>query len=180
MIIATQNFQSKESILPVQSFLQRLMLVTDGRITDIVQAYSGETVEAVKLSQELISLDRQLPTLKLASKQKVVKRSIVLQGKVSKTNYLYADSVLVLERLDRRIRDDLVFSSKPIGKLLREYKVETFREILDCGIEPARSLAQYFQIEETADIIFRTYRVSIDRSPVMLITEKFPSSHFVD
>ena len=179
-MIATQSLKSNESTLPVKSFLQRLMLFTDGRITDIVQAYSGETVEAIKLSQELISLEQPLPALKLIGKEKVVNRSIVLQGKVSKTNYLYADSVLVLNRLDRRIRDDLVFSSKPIGKLLREYKVETFREILECGIEPARSLAPYFQIEETADIIFRTYRVLIDRSPVMLITEKFPSSHFVD
>ena len=55
VIAAPALFRPKQATLPVKSFLQRLMLVTDGRITDIVQAYAGETVEAVKLHQTLNS-----------------------------------------------------------------------------------------------------------------------------
>lgn len=182
MVIAAPkiNFKPKQATLPVKSFLQRLMLVTDGRITDIVQAYSGETVEAVKLHQKLINCDAKFSSLRLEKKQQVIERSIVLQGKDTKTNYLYADSYLVLERLDPEIRNQLIFSRQPIGKLLRENKVETYREIIDCGIEPAGKLAKYFDIDAKAEIIYRTYLVLIDGLPVMQITEKFPTSHFVD
>ena len=182
MVIAAPavNFEPKQATLPVKSFLQRLMLVTDGRITDIIQAYSGETVEAVKLYQQMIHCDSRFDALKLDREQAVIERSIVLQGTKTRTNYLYADSYLVLDRLDPQMRDALIFSRQPIGKLLRESKTETYREIIDCGIEPADSLVQYFDIEPTTEIIYRTYQVLVDGLPVMLITEKFPNTHFVD
>lgn len=182
MVIAapTLNFPPKQATLPVKSFLQRLLLVTDGRITDIVQAYSGEMVEAVKLQQKLVISSSRFSRLQLGREYQLLKRSIVLQGKETKTNYLYADSQIVLERLDADMRDELIFSRQPIGKLLRENKIESYREILDCGIEPAGNLAQYFDIEPTAEIIYRTYLVLINKLPVMQITEKFPTSHFVN
>lgn len=182
MVIAAPrlNFQPKQATLPVKSFLQRLMLVTDGRITDIVQAYSGETVEAVKLQQKLVVSNSRFSPLQLDCSYQILERSIVLQGSLSKTNYLYADSQIVLARLNSEIRDKLIFSRQPIGRLLRENKIETYREILDCGIEPAGMLAQHFNIEPNAEIIYRTYLVLIERLPVMQITEKFPTTHFVD
>ena len=181
MVIAAPalNFQSKQASLPVKSFLQRLLLVTDGRITDIVQAYSGETVEAVKLRHKLIISGSQSSPLDLDREYQLLDRSIVLQGSQTKTNYLYADSKIVLERLDADIRDELIFTQQPIGKLLRENKIETFREILDCGIEPAGSLGEYFGIKPSAELIYRTYLVLIAGLPVMQITEKFPTTHFL-
>lgn len=182
MVIAAPalNFQPKQATLPVKSFLQRLLLVTDGRITDIVQAYSGETVEAVKLRQKLVISGSRFSPLQLDREYQILDRSIVLQGSETSTNYLYADSQIVLERLDTQIRDELIFSRQPIGKLLRENKVETYREILDCGIETAGLLGQYFNIEPSAELIYRTYLILIDSLPVMQITEKFPTTHFVD
>lgn len=179
MVVAAPVLKPKPATVPVNSFLQRLMLITDGRITDIVQAYSGETVEAVKLHQELtIKSDRS--SLQLERQYQIMERSILLQGTRSKTNYLYADSQIVLERLDPAIRNELIFTRQPIGKLLRENQVETYREIIDCGIEPASRLAQYFDIDPASQIIYRTYNVLIKRLPVLQITEKFPTTHFVD
>ncbi|MEL6494499.1 MAG: chorismate pyruvate-lyase family protein [Cyanobacteria bacterium J06623_7] len=182
MVIAAPalNFQPKQATLPVKSFLQRLLLVTDGRITDIVQAYAGETVEAVKLRNQLIISGSRRSPLQLDREYQLLDRSILLQGLETKTNYLYADSKIVLERLDGKISDKLIFSQEPIGKLLRENKIETYREILDCGIEPAGSLGAYFDIKPSAKLIYRTYIVLIAGLPVMQITEKFPTTHFVD
>ena len=179
MVIAAPILKPKPDTLPVNSFLQRLMLVTDGRITDIVQAYSGETVEAVKLRQKLI-ISSYASNLQLDRQYQLMERSILLQGTKSKTNYLYADSQIVLERLDPAIRNELIFTRQPIGKLLRENQIETYREIIDCGIEPAGSLAQYFDIDPTSKIIYRTYNILIKRLPALQITEKFPATHFVD
>lgn len=181
MVIAVPAlFRPQPATLPVKSFLQRLMLVTDGRITDIVQAYSGETVEAVKLHQNLTIKSDRDSTLQLDFGDRVMERSIVLQGTASKTNYLYADSQIVLERLDPGMRNQLIFTSQPIGKLLRENQVETYREILDCGIEPVGRLAPYFNLDPASEMIYRTYLVLIKRLPVVQITEKFPTTHFSD
>lgn len=179
MVIAPPVFKLKPATLPVNSFLQRLMLVTDGRITDIVRAYSGETVEAVKLRQQLI-ISSHSSNLQLDREYQLMERSILLQGTRSKTNYLYADSRIVLERLDPGIRNELIFTRQPIGKLLRENQIETYREIIDCGIEPAGRLAQYFEIDPASEIIFCTYNILIKRLPVLQITEKFSATHFVD
>ena len=185
MVTSTHNSELKslaynEFSLPVRSFLQRLMLFTDGRITDIIQAYSGERLDAIKLSQESVSINQSIPALEITDEKQVLKRKILLRGQISQTNFLYGDSILVLDRLDQEIRDGLILSKQPIGKLLLNYKVETFREILDYGIERSSTLAEHFQIDETTNFIFRTYRVLISRSPVMLITEKFPISYFAD
>ena len=181
MVIAATalNFQSKQATIPVKSFLQRLLLITDGKITDIVRAYSGETVEAVKLNQKLVKYNSSFDALELSEEREVIERSIILQGTKTKTNYLYANSYLVLERLDRKIRNQLIFSRQPIDKLLQENKVETYRQIIDCGIETAGNLAKYFGVETDAEIIYRTYLVLIDGLPVMQIAEKFPTSHFI-
>ncbi|MEL6580494.1 MAG: chorismate pyruvate-lyase family protein [Cyanobacteria bacterium J06621_12] len=182
MVIAAPalNFQPKQATLPVKSFLQRLLLITDGRVTDIIQAYSGETVKAVQLGQKLIISDSCLSPLQLDCEYQLLDRSIVLQGSQTRTNYLYADYQIVLKRLDADICDKLIFGRQPIGKLLREDKVETYRKTLDCGIEPAGSLGQYFQIDPSAELIYRTYLLLINDLPVMQVTEKFPTAYFIE
>ena len=179
MVIAAPVLKPKPATLPVKSFLQRLMLITDGRITDIVQAYSGEAVEAVKLRQQLL-IASYSDNLQLDRDTQLMERSILLQGTRSKTNYLYADSRIVLERLDPEVRNELIFTRQPIGKLLRENQIETYREIIDCGIEPVGSLGQYFDLDPASEMIYRTYNILINRLPVLQITEKFPTTYFVN
>ncbi|MEM6614052.1 MAG: chorismate pyruvate-lyase family protein [Cyanobacteria bacterium P01_C01_bin.72] len=182
MVIAAPalNFQPKQATLPVKSFLQRLLLITEGRITDIVQAYSGETVEEVKLSQKQIVSDSRFSPLQLDREYQLLSRSTVLQGSQTKINYLYIDSQIVLERLDADIRDALIFGHQPISKLLEENKVKTYREVLDCGIESAGSLGQYFSLAPSTELIYRTYLLLINGLPVMQISEKFPTDYFIE
>ena len=182
MVIAAPalNFQPKQATLPVKSFLQRLLLITDGRIADIVQAYSGEAIEEVQLCQKQIVSDPWFSYLQLNHAYQLLSRSSVLQGSQTKTNYFYLDSHIVLERLDADIRDALVFGHQPISKLLQENKVKTYREILDCGVEPAGSLGQYLSLDSSVELIYRTYLLLINGLPVMQISEKFPTDYFIE
>jgi chorismate-pyruvate lyase len=97
---------------------------------------------------------------------------------MSHKNHIFAHSVIAPDRLSDRIRDGLVHSGKAIGLLILEDRLETFREILSCGREQAGDLAEHFLIDPDAFLIYRTYRVIVNRSPIMLITEKFPESGF--
>ncbi|NEP34999.1 chorismate pyruvate-lyase family protein, partial [Moorena sp. SIO3B2] len=68
----------------------------------------------------------------------------------------------------------------PIGKIWREQRFETFKEIVDTGKKPANELADYFQIEPEANLLFRTYCVFSNRQSVMMISEYFPESYFLN
>src|SRR5215471_7877416 len=158
--------------------IQRILLVTDGTVTEILEAYTGESMRLIKLYESVVTLDADLPGLELLTGQEVLRRKILLQGKMSLTNFLFADSYVALDRLDDWMRHGLLESHKPIGFLMQERRLETFREIVGCGRELADGLAPYFHVEETDGMIWRTYKVINNRQPIMLITEKFPENGF--
>ncbi len=162
------------------SAFQRILLTTDGTVTEILEGFCGESIRLVKLFQEVSTLDRAMSSLELAWGQQVLRRNILLQGRMSLVNFIYAESAIALDRLDEPVRNGLIQSQKPIGLLILEQRIETFKEILDCGREPAGPLADYFQIDADASMIFRTYRMINKGHPIMVITEKFPESYFRD
>lgn len=162
------------------STFQRILLTTDGTVTEMLEAYSVEKINVIKLSEELVSTVKELPALNLPKGTKVIDRKILLQGKISRKNYLYAESIIVPERLEQSFQDALLKSDTPIGKIWLQYKVETFKEIVDTGKEPIGELANYFLVEKKDKMLFRTYRVFTNCKPVMMITEKFPEKSFLN
>ncbi|MFP4103617.1 chorismate--pyruvate lyase family protein [Coleofasciculus sp.] len=162
------------------STFQRILLTTDGTLTDILEAYLFEQIQVVKISQNLIPIPKSLPIMELAEGTEVIDRRILLQGRISRKNFIYAESILVPERLDDNFRHELFKTKTPIGKIWLEQKVETFKEILDSATEPAQGLAEYFNIEASDKLLSRTYRVFTNGKPVMMITEKFPESYFLN
>jgi chorismate-pyruvate lyase len=161
------------------STFQRILLTTDGTVTDILEAYLFEQIRVVKLSEELIAIAQDIPSLELKQGTEVILRKILLQGKISRRNFIYAESIIVPDRLEENFRDELLKTKTPIGKIWLEHKVETFKEILDSGKEPANDLSSHFIMESRENILFRTYRVISNRQSVMMITEKFPESYFL-
>ncbi len=153
---------------------QRILLTTDGMVTEILEAYLWERMKVIKLFQDYFLLDHNIPSLEAEKGCSVLQRKILLRGEISQKNYIYAESIIVPDRLVENMRDGLLNSNKPIGLLILENRLETFREILDCGKEEAHELADSFNIKKDDFLIFRTYRVLANRLPIMLITEKFP------
>jgi chorismate-pyruvate lyase len=152
---------------------QRILLTTDGMVTEMLEAYLWERIKVVKLFQDYFCLEHDIPSLEIEKGCKIIQRKILLRGRLSQKNHIYADSIIIPDRLDDKMRDGLLNSNKPIGLLILEDRLETFREILDCGKEQAQDLDIYFNIKRNDFLIFRTYRVLANRLPIMLITEKF-------
>ncbi|MDH5614035.1 MAG: chorismate pyruvate-lyase family protein, partial [Gammaproteobacteria bacterium] len=92
--------------------------------------------------------------------------------------HVYAESIIVPDRLGERIRTGLLEAKKPLGLLINEERLETYREILSCDLEKAEEISEHFNIAPDANLISRTYRVFAHQQPVMLITEKFPETAF--
>ena len=162
------------------SSFQRILLTTDGTVTEILEAQFFEAIQIVKLYQELVITETAVPYLDIGRNTQALVRKVILRGKFSHKNYIYAESIIVPDRLDEQLREGLLTTKKPIGQLILEDRMETFREILSCNLEPADELSQYFDVDPDAGMISRTYRVFANRQPMMLITEKFPETAFRD
>jgi chorismate-pyruvate lyase len=160
------------------SLLQKMFLLTDGTLTKIIEAYAVERLQVVKLAERMAALAHDMPPLQISIGQEVIERKILLQGIVSRRNWLYAESLIIPDRLDPHFKDRLLHSREPIGKLWIEHKTETFREVLASFREPAGEVAAYFTMPPAEHLLCRSYRVFSNRKPVMLITEKFPESYF--
>lgn len=159
--------------------VQRILLSTDGTLTKILEAYLSEEIQMVKLSERSSLTVQDMPLLELKRGSEVIERKILLQGKVSAQNVLYAESLLVLERLDERFRDELLESEVPLGKLMLAHRMETFRELITSGRELPNGLCAFFKISHKDTLLSRTYRLFHHGKPVMIITEKFPKSYFL-
>lgn len=179
--IDLQESLQQSSVDPRQlSSFQRILLTTDGTVTEILEAYLWEAIRIVKLYQDAIETDASVPYLKIGPHSPVLIRKVILCGKSSHKNYIYAESIVARDRLDERIQRGLTETQKPVGQLMLEARLETYREILTCRLEPAAEVGEYFDIAPGANLISRTYRVFANRQPFMLITEKFPETAFRD
>lgn len=159
--------------------LQRILLTTDGTVTHILEAFMGEPVEVVKISQTVGPCDPADRLNALAPREQVMRRSVMLRGQWSGRNLLHGDSVIAYDRVPPPIRTALLTTGKGIGRLLFEHQLETFREIVGWGEEPAGPLAAPLGLEADAVLLFRTYRIMCLCRPIMWITEKFPASTFI-
>lgn len=160
--------------------LQRIILTSNGTVTKLLEDLLGEQLTVVKLHETVAVHEQAIPYLELPAQHEVIQRKICLQGKNSGINWLYAESIIVTERLESSFRDDLLESQIPIGNLWSKHRLETFKEILPPFQQPAGELAQYFSIEPQQLLLGRTYRVFSRQQPVMMLTEKFPAHFFVE
>jgi len=172
-ILARLNGLDVNSLGP----LQRVLLITDGTLTEILEANFLERIRLVKVSQRVTSATSAHVLLDPNTEEALIERKILLQGEESCRNYAYAESLIAVDRLAPSFRDALLNSTTPLGRLWLEHKLETFKELQDVRSQPADGLRQYFECSGAAPLLVRTYRVFSAAMPVVVITEYFPTAY---
>ncbi len=162
----------------VLGLFQKILLATDGTLTQILEIYMSESIRIVKLSEELKPSAAGIPIMKVEPGRDVMERKVALQGVTSGKNCLYAESIISPHCLGKKFRDGLIKSNIPMGKLWQFCKTETFKEVVATFCQPAGYIADYFKVERDCSLLCRTYLVYSNRKPIMMITEKFPESYF--
>lgn len=151
--------------------LLRTLLVTDGTVTKVLEAYFWEPVNVRALHLEVAHTEQAVPWLNLAAGAEVLTRQVQLIGQHSEKLYARAFSLVTLGEFDAPLRAALVEGRVGIGVLLRESGLETYREIVALGMEAGPGQ----QDPAAAEVwVHRTYRITRDRKPVILIRESFP------
>ena len=157
------------------SLFQNVLLATDGTVTDLIALYAGEPIGVRKLAQSIRDEHAPAP-LQCAGPTRLLSRSILLTG--STRTYLYAESLFVLDRLSKSIQEAMLNTDRPIGLLWKEARLETFREIVRQSVEPCEAIAHHFDVPVSAPFVSRTYLIHHGGTPMGMITEKWPLSHF--
>jgi chorismate-pyruvate lyase len=157
------------------SLFQKILLATDGTVTELIALYAGEPIRVRKLEQAV--REEVAPAeLACAAPARLLTRRILLAGATK--NYLYADSKFVFERLSKSIQAQMLETDRPIGLLWKEERLETFREIVRQSVEPCAPIAQHFDLPASAPFVSRTYLVHHAGQPLGMITEQWPLSLF--
>jgi chorismate-pyruvate lyase len=167
----SQEFKSTDSL----SLLQKILLSTDGTVTDLIALYTGEPIRVKKIAQDLTSAIAP-ETLQCSGEARLLSRKILLSG--ADKNYLFADSLFVFDRFSAYIQQQLLQSDRPIGLLWKEERLETYREIVEQNVGACPEIAKYFDLVESALFVSRTYLIHHNGKPLGAITEKWPMSYF--
>jgi chorismate-pyruvate lyase len=139
----------------------RCLLVTDGTVTSLIEAYALEPTRTRCLEQRAgTPSQREVRWLATEPGTPTLTRRIVVEGTRSNTPYLSAFSVLIPDRLPRETVELLRREGSSIGTALRLGAVEHRRELLWFARRPG-ALAS------------RTYRVFVGGVPAILIDEDF-------
>ena len=157
---------------------QRALLVTDGTVTHLIEAYTFSPIEVVPLRETEQALGIEYAWLELPIGGPVVTREVVLQTPTADTQlpkiHAYAISHIIYERLPSSVVEGLKSRTGGLGALLQRTIWETRRDLLWWGVERATDLPDAIGHLESKPFLSRTYRVVAKKDPLMLITEKFP------
>lgn len=156
---------------------QKILLTTDGSITAILDVLYGK-ITLSTLEQHFEDATEESAKLVNCEVGDQVNFREIIMHKDDK-NLIYAISYIPIKRLTDEICCDLVRADIPIGRILKNYHVESRREVNNIFIErPSETLQKLFDTDE--DMLARDYVIIHKDEILMWIKEVFPVSQFTD
>ena len=162
--------------------LQKVLLLTDGSVTILLEAASDEQIEVRTMAQEIVPADAvQAERLACAIGDPVNRRVVNLVGARSGQVFVHAVSFTPLDRLGPGARDDLLAADIPIGRILLRHRMETRRELSEVRVAPAGStLGGLFALAPDAPVLYRCYVIIHREKPLISIEERFSAALWGD
>jgi beta-ribofuranosylaminobenzene 5'-phosphate synthase len=159
---------------------QRLLLMTDGSVTTLLEVLTGKPVLVQTMLQQVVKADTErAATLDVEEGDNVNYRVVVLKNDDSDKPLIYAESYTPVARLQQGLRHDLMKADIPIGRIMTERKIESRREIRDIEIVSNEELCELFGVPDTVLFLSRTYDIIRHDMVLMHIKETFPCTSFV-
>ncbi|NLM30195.1 MAG: DUF98 domain-containing protein [Methanomicrobiales archaeon] len=162
--------------------MQKILIGTDGSVTNLLEMASGHPVTITTRVQEIVAADGETAAaLDIEPGEEVNYRVVELKDSVTGEVLIYAVSCTPLSRLAPEFRQDLMRADIPIGRILRNHRIESRREITDARIiQAGTDLARIFKIHRSESMFSRKYRIIHREEPLIAIEEVFPCTSFSD
>ncbi|WP_458454732.1 chorismate--pyruvate lyase family protein [Methanobrevibacter sp.] len=175
LIEKTQELENRYDI--ELSNTQKILLTTDGSITAILDVLYGK-ITLTTLDQHFEDADNAHAQLVNVDEGEEINYREVIMHRDGKP-LIYAISHIPLKRCTKEVCADLIRADIPIGRILKNYHVESRREINNIFIEkPNDTLKELFKTDE--DMLARDYVIINNDEILMWIKEVFPLSYFTE
>jgi beta-ribofuranosylaminobenzene 5'-phosphate synthase len=176
------TLQEIETTIGRLSPVQKILLGTDGSVTQMLEIITGTPVALHTLHQEVVSADHTIAQrLDIPPGEAVNHRIVELKNAHTGEVLVYAISDTPLSRLAARFREDLMRADIPIGKIMKKHQIESRREIAHAGAFCADAeLSSIFAIFPGEILLRRNYNIIHNRRPLIAIEEVFPYNQFID
>ncbi|MFA4825055.1 MAG: beta-ribofuranosylaminobenzene 5'-phosphate synthase [Methanoregula sp.] len=164
------------------SRVQKILLGTDGSVTQLLEAITGHAVTVKTLVQEIIPADAQIAgRVEVSEGEPVNHRVVELRDTVTNDLLIYAISETPVERLSPSFKKDLMMADIPIGKIIKQHHIEARREILSARVTAATPEAgSIFSLCPKEPVLSRQYQIIHQNRPLIFIEEQFPYNQFLD
>lgn len=144
----------------------RICAGTDGSVTQLLEVLTGKSVEVKTLEQRVIkATPEKAGLLEIDEGDEVNERLVTLSA--GGVVYVLAKSLAPIKRMPQAVRNDLMRADIPIGRILREHKLETRRDILKMEIVREDFFGDI-------PVLSREYRIIYENKVLMWINECFP------
>ena len=162
--------------------VQKILLGTDGSVTQLLEAATGHTVTITTLVQEVIGADAAVAErLNIREGDPVNHRIVELKDAEKNEVLIYAVSQTPLSRLPPEFKEDLMRADIPIGKIIKRHRIEARREIVSARVSPAPDeISRIFSLCRNEPLLSRQYQIIHKGEPLIFIEEQFPYNRFLD
>jgi len=120
------DFEKKSGIKLSET--RKILAVTDGSITQIIEILKGAPVRLKTIQQRVSQAGKEAEKLGVSPEDEVNFREVLIIA--NGETLVHALSMMPLARLKTQFKDDLMKADVPIGKLLSKHRIEARRELL--------------------------------------------------
>ena len=176
------NIRDIEETVGQLSRVQKILLGTDGSVTQLLESITGNPVTVKTLVQEIVPADAQTAgRVDVSIGEPVNHRVVELRDTVTNEVLIYAISETPVERLSPSFKKDLMMADIPIGKIIKHHHIEARREILSACVTAATTeTGRIFSLCPQEPVLSRQYQIIHQDKPLIFIEEQFPYNKFLD
>ena len=132
------NIRDIEETVGRLSRVQKILLSTDGSVTQLLGSNTGNPVTVKTLVQEIVPADAETAgRVEVHVGDPVNHRVVELRDTVTNDVLIYAISETPVDRLSPSFKKDLMMANIPIGKIIKHHHIEARREILNARVTAA-------------------------------------------
>ena len=142
-----------------------------GTVTEFLEHLAGEPIDADIVSRRT-GPGGHHSSFGLPSHRELVRRAVLLTGRVTRRRFVYAESAIAADRLPPPVRRRLEVSTDPIGRVLRDHHLQIRREELSDPVIPPDVGVDILALLR-GSALSRRYRLVIGNSPAMVVSEWF-------
>ncbi len=171
-----------EKLVGRLSPVQKMLLGTDGSVTNLLEVITGARIEIETLTQRVMPADASVAKdLKIDPGDCVNHRVVKLKRMDTGETLVYAVSHTPLKRLEPYFKEDLIRADIPIGTILKRHQIESRRDITCAEVLHAdKEMSRIFNIFPKELMLSRNYRIFRHGEPLIAIKETFPYNSFQD